>query len=506
MKTCPQCQAQVVDKAKFCNKCGFNIKASEEQKSFCIECGAELPVGSLFCIECGAKTEDVSINFDNSFDFAKMEIEAQNQLSVVEEFERFCENAEVYGDTLAKYFGNSETVSIPQEITVIDRCAFDGECVKKVFIHKDVREIRENAFSSPSITNIIVDENNENYKSINGNLYTKSGDTLVRYPAGKRDSGFVIPNEVVSIEISAFLGAEHLKTVKIPDGVVSIGDNAFAYSGITSISLPDSISDIGAEAFYFCSQLKSVKLPSVLSNISPYTFYGCGALIKVDMPQELDTIEGHAFEQCTSLTEISIPNSVTKIMDEAFYYCKSLHEIELPEGLNKIGGNVFNLCEGLEKVVIGVEHIKSLYGGYFKPKFERVSIKGKGSIPEMAFYDNIYLKEVEILDGVETIGKSAFRGCFNLESVKIAESVTEIEESAFANCSRLKSVSLPNGLKVLDRYVFSGCSSIEEITLPASLEKVEYGAFSGYSKIKTINVSKGKKYNNLPYGAKIIEY
>ena len=88
MKTCPNCLSQVVDEAKFCNKCGFDIKAAEEQSAFCIECGAKLENGSLFCIQCGKKQLQVDNNSFSTFDFSGLEKEAKKQLKENEEEEK----------------------------------------------------------------------------------------------------------------------------------------------------------------------------------------------------------------------------------------------------------------------------------------------------------------------------------------------------------------------------------------------------------------------------------
>ena len=130
-----------------------------------------------------------------------------------------------------------------------------------------------------SLTSIIVDVSNEKYKSIDGNLYTKDGKTLIQYAIGKKDTSFIIP-----------------------DGVTSIGN----------------------EAFYDCDSLTNITIPSSVTSIGDYAFYGCDSLTSITIPSSVTSIGWYAFYSCDSLTSITIPSSVTSIGNEAFVYCYNL--------------------------------------------------------------------------------------------------------------------------------------------------------------------------------------
>ena len=110
-----------------------------------------------------------------------------------------------------------------------------------------------------SLTKITVDENNQNYKSIDGNLYTKDGKTLVQYAKGKEDTSFTIPDSVEFIGDSAFYYCHSLTSVTIPDSVTTIGSHAFlTCSSLTSVTIPDSVTSIGLQAFDGCDSLRNV--------------------------------------------------------------------------------------------------------------------------------------------------------------------------------------------------------------------------------------------------------
>jgi len=130
------------------------------------------------------------------------------------------------------------SITIPESVTTIGECAFcDCESLKE----------------------IKVAEGNKNYKSVDGNLYSKDGKTLLQYAIGKENTSFVIPDSVTTIGERAFQACSSLTSITIPDSVTTIGNYAFrGCSGLTSITIPNSVTTIGAGAFYDCTNLKTV--------------------------------------------------------------------------------------------------------------------------------------------------------------------------------------------------------------------------------------------------------
>ena len=154
-----------------------------------------------------------------------------------------------------------ENIVIPEGVTGIDDYTF-GVCSSLVSITfpASVTYIGENAFSwCTSLEEIIVDEDNEYYMSIDGNLYTKDGKTLLLYAVGDTATTFTVPDGVTTIAKRAFFGAPHLKNVVIPEGVVLIDEYAFySCSALESIVIPVSVNKIGKYAFDLVSTLKTV--------------------------------------------------------------------------------------------------------------------------------------------------------------------------------------------------------------------------------------------------------
>ena len=136
--------------------------------------------------------------------------------------------------------------------------------------------------SCENLTSITADPENEYYQSIDGNLYSKDGKTLIQYAIGKEATSFTIPDSVTTIGEDAFNDCDGLTSVSIGDSVTTIGDFAFVdCDGLTSVTIPDSVTTIGEDAFYECSNLTSVSIGNSVTTIGEYAFYDCDDLTSV---------------------------------------------------------------------------------------------------------------------------------------------------------------------------------------------------------------------------------
>ena len=151
-----------------------------------------------------------------------------------------------------------------------------------------------------------------------------------------------LPDTVTKIGALAFAECSSLASINIPNGVTLIGEAAFTNTALTSITLPDSVlaSGLGKMAFYGCRQLTTVTLPAGLETIKEQTFMNCVALTTVNAGDALKTIEAHAFGGCTVLNSFVIPASITTIGDYAFAECAAFTKPTLAEGVT-VGTNAF---------------------------------------------------------------------------------------------------------------------------------------------------------------------
>ena len=305
------------------------------------------------------------------------------------------------------------SVTIGNSVTSIGFSAFYYcSSLTSVIIGDSVTGIDSNAFyGCSSLTSIMVDEDNPNYMSIDGNLYSKDGKTLVRYATGKTDTTFTIPEAVTNIGSCAFSGCSSLTSVDIPNSVTNIGSCAFSgCSSLTSVDIPNSVTSIGIEAFSGCSSLTEITLPFVgakagvtSNNTYQYPF---GYIFGTSSYTGGTATKQYYYGSSTSSTTIStyyIPSSLKSvtitggnILYGAFYNCSSLTSVVIGDSVTSIGEDAFSYCSSLTSVTIG--------------------------------------------DSVTSIGDSAFNGCTSLTSVEIPNSVTSIGPRAFYNCSGLTSV------------------------------------------------------------------
>ena len=193
--------------------------------------------------------------------------------------------------------------------------------------------------------------------------------TSIGYFAFEGCSGLTsisIPNSVTSIGSYAFRGCSGLTSITIPSSVTSIVNSVFeGCSGLTSITIPNSVTSIGYSAFEGCSGLTSVTIPNSVTSIGNRAFHGCSGLTSVTIPNSVTSIGSDAFEGCSGLTSITIPNSVTGIGSESFKGCYRLTSITIPNSVTYIGSDVFFGCSNMNTIMLG-NNITSMFSNSFR--------------------------------------------------------------------------------------------------------------------------------------------
>lgn len=223
--------------------------------------------------------------------------------------------------------------------------------------------------------------------------------------------------------------------------VVSILNNAFSSrTKLTSISVPNSVTNIGNAAFAGCSKITGVTLPASITRINQATFDGCSSLAGINIPSGVTSIGNNTFLRCTNLTNVTIPSAVTYVGQNAFGYCSGLKKIVMTSSTATFGSGAFSYCTKLTSI--------SLPGGVY-------------STGGSSFYGCTSLAEVSMPDGVTEIAGQTFMDCTGLTRVSIPESVTRIGVNAFAGCTSLGSVRIPRYVSRIDDAAFSGCPHLE---------------------------------------------
>ncbi len=407
-------------------------------------------------------------------------------------------------DTAFWNCGELKNVVIPDSVTTIGDEAFTGCGLTRVTIPASVTSLGETVFKGcAELTEINVDSNNKNYKSVGGVLFDKSGSVLVEYPAGNPADSYVVPNSVVAIGNAAFKYCEKLKRVTLPDSVVKIGREAF-YSCdlLESVNIPDSVTQILHSTFAF-SGLKTVNIPATVSFIDYEGLGNCEKLTEISVDaknKEYKSVDGILFSKDGTVlikypaaktgSVYSIPDSVTHIKDSAFWGCVNLESVIIPDSVTSIGVGAFSDCKKLKSVDIP-SSVKEINIALFMSceSLTNVSIPDTvTTIRERAFFGCKSLTSVQIPSSVTEIGESAFEKCEGLTAVKVPDSAVSIGRTAFAECTNLENVLIPDSVTVIGEGAFAVCSKLKNVTIPHSVTEIGRVAFNRNSEMSSITI------------------
>ena len=267
-----------------------------------------------------------------------------------------------------------------------------------------------------------------------------------------------------------------------PDTVMLLPENnkaqnyAGSYKSFTELVIPSSVvfegetyrvSAIAAEAFFYNNKIVSVTLPNTIEQIGAYAFWNCKALKSINLPDSILRIESYGLYYVPAALEI--PANVTYIGDSAFSF-SGIVTADMPDSLQEIGDSAFSFCKSLETVLMP-KHVEKL--------------------GQTIFYQSKALSYAELPQDLTEIPANMFMDCESLKYIHIPASVTRVGDGAFYGAG-LERLTLPDGLKEIGQWAF--CSlKIKEINIPDSVEKIEYRAFIYADKVEKCYIGSGVK-------------
>ncbi|MBQ8123519.1 MAG: leucine-rich repeat protein [Ruminococcus sp.] len=323
-----------------------------------------------------------------------------------------------------------------------------------------------------------------------------------------------LPSTLLAIGNYAFNGCTALKSLTLPSGILEVGYNTFeGCTNLASITLPDSIISLGNKCFKDCAKLKIAGIPSKIQNIGEYCFSGCTNLVtSIVLPDTLNDVGREAFQNVTSITDVTMPcdgeflsRSMFVCFDETGNYSNyynNIVNITLTPGKtgivadstasrldtsSKYSSFSSGMYPNLNKLVLS-EGITAIGNGSFCGACEsEVSLPSTlTSIGDYAFQENDSLTTISIPNKVTSIGKYAFYNCDALTAITIPESVKELGEGTLRSCTSLVSLKLPSALETIPAEMCKGCTLLSEVTMPKALTTIEKYAFQSCSSLSEI--------------------
>ena len=423
-----------------------------------------------------------------------------------------------------------ERVKIPDNVTTIGNSAF-ANCIVliKIVIGKNVTVIKDFAFKGcVSLVTIInksdlaivsgSDDNggvgkyateiksNESEPIENFTFKQENGEWYLTGYNGKNEN-LVLPSsyngEPYGIYKNAFYNKKNLKSVTIPNKVVSVGDSAFAYCDELTKVIWNAENCVEVGSFSYSS------LYEIYFNCT--IFEGCSKLANITIGESVKTIPAYAFYGCSGLTGITVPDKVTNIGESAFAYCGGLTSVTIGKGVASIGDGAFYGCYKLVEVInncglnIVKGHEENGYVGRYALDVKRGGATSIVHKDKFLFYTSVGVNYLLGYTGNETklilphnyngqdyiIYSRAFYGYSKLTDVVLSNSVKMVGDYAFYHCIRLTSITIPNSVTSIGLDAFFDCNKLVEVINNSNLNIAKGSRENGYIGSYALNVKKG---------------
>ena len=364
-----------------------------------------------------------------------------------------------------------ESIEVPDSVTIIDNHAFNNcSSVETVTLGKNVQTIGS---SNYYYYNPFNGMNSVKEFTFKGNTLPSASFNDIFYSMNRLQTVYVTLKAYKSFgyTYSAYINNARYKVSGYKDDfIVNDKNELLLYQGNdTVVTIPENVETIEISAFQNNSTIEKVIFNENLKSISSYAFENCINLTSYEVNKNLENIGSRAFYGCTSLESVNLNNNLTTIGSSAFANCTSISgDLRVPSSVISIGSSAFD----------GDSSIVTL-------KIE--GNKNGTSIGSYAFRNAKALTSLD-LGSVETIGTYAFQNCTSLTGeLIIPDSVTSMGEGAFQNCSSITSLTLSEKLTAISRYAFANCSAIKgEIRIPDLVTDIYDEAFRNCKNVESV--------------------
>ena len=294
-----------------------------------------------------------------------------------------------------------------------------------------------------------------------------------------------VPNGIVTAGQTCMTkdgGYTSVKTITLPNTVTTIGAGAFKLPTLISINLPNSITSVANNVFNGCTSLKSIVIPSSMTDIPQTMFYGCTALETVDFSNatSLRTIGYQAFYNTTALEKVILPEGLTSIANVAFKN-SGVKEVYLPSTLvfENVGTNsVFGECARLHTVTSKATFIADNMF-YNSSVLENLYLENTITIGESAFYKAVSLTSLTLPNTLTTIGKNAFAYA-SFDKIIVPASVTSFGDGTFKENDFLETAVILGS--AMGSNMFLNCSNMTRLVITEKFETFGSYALNGVNR------------------------
>lgn len=437
------------------------------------------------------------------------------------------------GQNTFKNCKSLESITLSSQMTKLDNSFLSGTTSLKSIDFKNITEIGNNTFENSGLEEL---EFNELIKKIGNNAFANIQITEI-----------VIPDTITYMGSNMFKGCKKLERAQVLAYKGIPGTTTTAVEGVLpdytfrdctalyDVELNENIKYIGQYAFAGTTTLRHIELPSQLRVIGSYGFMESG-ISEISIPQTVYALTGttgtsnqvdkvtatntttsYTFQKCKNLKSVVFEGtpSIVRLNGYIFDGCTALEEFKLPENVNYVGQYAFRdtLIESID--LSNVTSFGSNVFGSDTPNeaLKSVTLPAIATLSAQMFKNCQGLTEVVIPEGVKTIGTSFFESCENLVDVTLPSTLTTINEAAFKNCTSLTEIELPNSLSAtgigassfkgsgltsivipssvttIGNYAFQDCLSLENVTFDGEkVVKLNMSSFENTPMLKSINI------------------
>ena len=315
-----------------------------------------------------------------------------------------------------------------------------------------------------------------------------------------------LPNTITTIESAAFSGCTSMVSANIPNSVITIEESAFRdCSSLSSIIIGTNVKTIGEKAFRNCSNMSFVTIGDSVKSIGIEAFWGCSNLTKVEWNAincenyAIKTAAGYNIPFSISISEFTIGENVERIPTALCKGMTHLNSITIPNSVAKIGESAFSNCSGLTSVSIGT-NVDSIGKKAFESCNSLTSVEWnskscadfKDNSPFSASVNSI----TSFIFGNEVERIPAYL-CYNLKkitSIDLPESLRTIGNGAFYYCSSPTTLIIPNSVTTIGDGAFCGWKGITNLVIPNSVSSIGGSAFGDCSNMVSVHIPDSLSY------------